>query len=321
MPRVSVIIAAYNAEQHVLGAIESVRGQTEQDFEILVVDDASTDSTAERVAALAEQDDRIRLLRRFANGGPGAARNLGLAAARGEWIALLDADDLFRPDRLERLIALSVAFQADVVSDNPLLCEAGVGKPMLPLSSLPRPSIVTGAEYVAGNMGQRNKPRVSYGFMKPIVRRAFVEAHGIRYQNLRFSEDFLIALDCLIAGARWLVTPDALYSYTIRQGSLTESYSLEDVKSLILAYRETITRIPSSQVDLRRAAQRHLASIELSLSWCSFVLAVKRRRFADALSVMIADKRNFAHISKESVVTAQRAAGRLTASLSFTSLS
>src|SRR5947209_10865373 len=108
MARVSVIIAAFDAEQHVAAAITSVQRQTEQDFEILVIDDGSVDETARIVARIAEQDGRIQLLRNGVNAGLGAARNLGLAAARGEWVAFLDADDVFEPVRLARLIALAV---------------------------------------------------------------------------------------------------------------------------------------------------------------------------------------------------------------------
>ena len=116
--RVSVIMPAYNAEQTVARAIESALAQTEPRCEVLVIDDA----TADIVARIAEQDRRVHLLRNTTNRGPAGARNDGLAVARGDWIALLDADDTFAPHRVATLKALGELHNADIVADNLLLC-------------------------------------------------------------------------------------------------------------------------------------------------------------------------------------------------------
>lgn len=96
-PRFSVIIPAYNAEAFLARAIESVLAQTWPAHEILVVDDGSTDATAEVVAKFG---DRVRYLRQD-NAGVSAARNAGAQAASGDWLAFLDADDWYYPDRLK----------------------------------------------------------------------------------------------------------------------------------------------------------------------------------------------------------------------------
>ncbi len=96
---ISVVIPAYNAAPYVARAIESVLAQTVRPTEVIVVDDASSDATAQVVERYGPP---VRLLRRAANGGPAAARNTGIAAAQGEWIALLDADDAWLPRKLER---------------------------------------------------------------------------------------------------------------------------------------------------------------------------------------------------------------------------
>jgi glycosyltransferase involved in cell wall biosynthesis len=113
-PYVSVIIPTYNRAALVTEAVASVLAQTRPDFELLVVDDASTDGTA---AALAPYAARIRLLRRESRGGVSAARNTGIKAARGEWLAFLDSDDLWRPEKLARQLAF--------LSENPalLICQ------------------------------------------------------------------------------------------------------------------------------------------------------------------------------------------------------
>lgn len=101
---VSVIIPCYNAEAYIERTIASVCAQTHADLEILVVDDGSEDATAAIVARLAEADSRICLLRQ-SNGGVAAARNLGIAYATGAYVAPLDADDVWYPEKIERQVA------------------------------------------------------------------------------------------------------------------------------------------------------------------------------------------------------------------------
>jgi glycosyltransferase involved in cell wall biosynthesis len=108
-PRVSVVIPTFNRAIWLMEALKSVREQSFQDFEIVVADDGSTDGTWERIKQLQGEDPRVRYVRQE-NRGPSAARNLGISAARGEFIALLDSDDLWLPEKLARQMA---AFDAD----------------------------------------------------------------------------------------------------------------------------------------------------------------------------------------------------------------
>ena len=99
-PRVSVVLAIHNCQEFVGDAIKSMQAQSVDDWELICVDDASTDSSAEVIEGYAAEDDRIRLVRLESNRGPSGARNAGIEAARGEFIAILDADDIATPDRL-----------------------------------------------------------------------------------------------------------------------------------------------------------------------------------------------------------------------------
>ena len=99
---VSVITPAYNCAGTIGETIESVRKQTYQNWEMLIVDDASTDHTAEVVGEYARLDPRIRLFSLEHNSGSAAARNLAIANAGGRWIAFLDSDDLWKPQKLEK---------------------------------------------------------------------------------------------------------------------------------------------------------------------------------------------------------------------------
>lgn len=95
---ISVIIPTYNRAETLKEAIDSVLGQSYREFELIIVDDGSTDQTAEMLAGC---EERVRVVRQ-ANRGVSAARNAGVAAARGEWLAFLDSDDLWKPRKLEK---------------------------------------------------------------------------------------------------------------------------------------------------------------------------------------------------------------------------
>ena len=97
-PIVSVIIAAFNAQRWINLSIESAQSQTLREIEIIVVDDGSTDDTAEMVMRIAKDDPRIHLIQQ-PNAGVGAARNAGIRLARGKFVAPLDADDLWQPEK------------------------------------------------------------------------------------------------------------------------------------------------------------------------------------------------------------------------------
>ncbi len=105
MPKVSVITPAYNAENYICKTIESVQSQTYKDWEMIIVDDCSTDYTTVLVQDYVKNDPRIKLVKASKNGGVAAARNLGLELAKGDYIAFVDSDDLWKPDKLEKQLA------------------------------------------------------------------------------------------------------------------------------------------------------------------------------------------------------------------------
>jgi glycosyltransferase involved in cell wall biosynthesis len=109
---VSVIIPSYNRGATIAAAIESALSQTLSPLEIIVVDDQSSDGTAQLVAGLPDQ--RIRLIVQPINAGGGAARNAGILAAKGEWLAFLDSDDLWQPSKLEVQLA-AIAHHQDAI--------------------------------------------------------------------------------------------------------------------------------------------------------------------------------------------------------------
>src|SRR5690625_3661748 len=103
-PLVSVITPAYNAERFIAEAIESVRKQTYTNWEMIIVNDCSTDRTVQIVESYQKKDKRIKLYHLQKNSGSGVARNKAMDEANGRFLAFLDSDDLWLPEKLERQI-------------------------------------------------------------------------------------------------------------------------------------------------------------------------------------------------------------------------
>ena len=112
---ISIIMAAYNAEKTIEYAINSVLRQTYTDFELLVVNDCSKDRTVELVRNIAAKDSRVRLISNGKNSGVSYTRKHGLEEAKGSWIAILDSDDAWEPEKLEKQIALQKRTNADLL--------------------------------------------------------------------------------------------------------------------------------------------------------------------------------------------------------------
>lgn len=279
-PLVSVLIPAHDAAADLPCALASVCAQTLGAIEAVVVDDASSDDTIAVVEAWRARDPRIRLVRTERNLGPAGARNLGLEAARGEWIALLDSDDALEPGRLARLLEVAEAAGADMIADNLRLLEPGCpdGTAMIPPELLSAPRRIDGADFLIGNLPDRAHPRVSFGFLKPVFRRSFLCERGLWYdQRLRFAEDFDFYLRCLTAGARFWLIPEAGYRYTVRPGSLTATHGADDLLRLRGVDRRLLRRAEVAADDrLRLALCRHLRSIERRLLWRWFTDALKQ---------------------------------------------
>lgn len=127
-PLVSIIMPCYNGEEFLAEAIGSVLGQTFQDFELIVVDDGSTDGSA---GILAGYGDRVRVIRQ-ANGGVSAARNVGIEAAHGEFIAFLDSDDYWEPEFLDEMVKGMADARTAIAYCGWQNVGVGEGKPFVP---------------------------------------------------------------------------------------------------------------------------------------------------------------------------------------------
>lgn len=232
---VSFVIACFNAGEYLEPAIRSALNQQGVSIEVVVVDDGSTDGSRELVAALAEEDRRITLLTTPQNAGPAAARNLGMAAVRGKWYAVLDADDLILPKRSRTLLAWADRYDADMVADN--LLPFGQGVVEAPMFSIaPRAGVrrLSLEEYF-----ERSRlfgPEAGPGYLKPMIRRQAIERIGLRYNpELRIGEDDEFVIKALNARLKYVVCDYAGYRYRRHAASISHRLSLVNLERMMAA--------------------------------------------------------------------------------------
>ena len=227
MPAVSVIMAAYNVEPYLDAAIASVRAQTWRDFELLIVDDGSTDGSLAIAERHAQADPRIRVLRK-PNGGISSARNHGLRATTAPVIALLDSDDSWLPEYLEAQLAILAAHPGvDIVTGNAWFLGGCLdGQPARP-SPDPRPAPDL-AEILADETAV---------FIMSIFRRRVYETIGGFDEALRTNEDYDFWLRAAVAGFRFHRNDRPLGCYRRRDDSLSSS-ELRMLRGLMCVYQK-----------------------------------------------------------------------------------
>lgn len=313
MPVVSVVIPAFNAEDSLAATVASAQGQSLADIEILIVDDASHDGTLALARRLAAADPRVQAIAARDNRGPAGARNLGIAHAKGDWIALLDADDAFEPGRLAALVGAARDCKADLLADNLLLeDEDGAVEAMLPPGEGASSTPLSAAQFLVGNLPDPAHPRKSYGFLKPLIRRAFLAEHALRYdEGLRFAEDFAFYLACYSAGARFYLVQQPLYRYRVRADSLTARHSTEDLRRLQQVDRLLLRdHADAAEGEFFSALKRHKRSIDQRLYWRVVIDAVKRRAWLSALGASLKGWHVFTYVWAQLAGEAWRRAGR-----------
>jgi succinoglycan biosynthesis protein ExoM len=284
IPEVSFIMAAHNVAPYIEAAIASALNQSMQSIEIIVVDDGSSDDTAKRVESIARIDSRVRLIRIPVRSGASIARNRAIAAARGNWIAVLDADDLIAPERTKALLYLAASCECDIVADNSMRFEDQTG---IKRTSILDPGPAQYAFFVGPEDLLHSNHMFSSvagtGYLKPLIRTSLLKQFGILYdETVTIGEDFLLCLDCLLKGARYCVTSQAYYYYRIRSHSTSRRINSNEIEQLLAAHRERSTAFRASPA-LSDAANRYASALDRALGLTHFVEALKRYRLKEVL--------------------------------------
>lgn len=274
---ICVVIAAFNATATIGRAVRSALAQTEVS-EVFVVDDASADETAASAKAADDGTGRLHVLSQPINQGPSAARNRAIKESKAPWLAVLDADDFFLPERMGAL--LSHATNADMVADNMWqVSEHAIdGERRSLLDPAPSsPQFIDFERFVRSNVTRRGRDRGELGFIKPIMRRSFLEANGLRYQeHMRLGEDFELYARALALGARLWLVPEQGYVSVVRENSLSGCHSTDDLAALRDCDLSLMESLPLTAAE-RSALRAHYLSIDCRYQWRLLIDAVKKR--------------------------------------------
>ena len=244
-PTVSVIIPAYNAMDYLPEAIASVREQTWSDFELLVVDDGSTDNLAEWMRGMQVKDSRLKLLSQT-NQGVSTARNLGICHSRGKYLAFLDADDLWSPTKLEQQVACLELDESIGLVDTWIWFADERGNPLF----------CGGVDYPIGKVWRRMlTDNLIFCGSSPMIRRECFEVAGLFDPDLFMAEDWHMWVR-LAAHYAFQVIPSPLVRYrqTRQNASHQGRDRLANWQNYTLAIEKTFAAVPPSLQVLKRQA-------------------------------------------------------------------
>lgn len=245
MPSISVIMPVYQAEKFLKASVESVLSQTFSDWELLLVDDGCRDNSPALCDGFAARDDRVRVIHKRKNAGVSAARNSGLEAAKGEYIAFLDSDDGFEPRTLETLWCLREQAGTDTAACAHLnLRPDGTSWPeqVLPAGVYDKAQIRE--KIVAPLLGERLAAPVFNGF----IWRYLFSAKVIRSAHIRFEgaylEDELFLMEYFCNAKCLAVTEEPLYRYFWNPASATHRYmrDFEQVFHRFMERKEAVAK-------------------------------------------------------------------------------
>jgi succinoglycan biosynthesis protein ExoO len=293
-PDVTFVIAAYNAETFLARAVQSALGQRDVSVEVVVVDDCSADGTVELARSF--PPEMVKVIALDKNRGPGGARNAGLEAASGRWIAVLDADDTVQSERLARMIRRAEAAGAQIAVDNldVIREEPGTRETMFPHAHLEGVSEITLADFIAANI--LFEGTFNYGYMKPIFERRFIEEHQLRYdEKLRIGEDYIFLASALAKGGRCVVEPEPGYDYHIRDGSISRVLEQHHVKAMFDA-DAAFLRTHHLDEAAKSAQARRTRSLEKAASFLALVQHLKDRAPLKAMGAALRDPVALTHL-------------------------
>lgn len=227
-PLISIVIPVYNVEEYLPHCIESVLRQDYHDYEVVIVDDGSTDRSPEICDEYAVSDDRIRVIHKM-NGGLGEARNTGLEAIKGDYVYFLDSDDSIRPETL----SVFVDFMARNGDFSLIASDCAEIKEPDEITALK----ISGEDEVFENIQEVQnrflKRSLIFAARSTLCNVEWMRRAKLRFKNVPFTEDILFIWECLKVAERVGYIHKTLYNYLQRPGSIMNSSKPE---KMILSY-------------------------------------------------------------------------------------
>ncbi len=246
IPKISVIIAMFNAEKYIDDALDSLLEQTFRDFEVIVVDDCSTDGSHSIVQSYAEKfGGRLKLFRLPKNSGNnGIPNNRGLALSRGQYVLFMDSDDAVTPDALEKLYDAAKIFDADVVGaeryyevPDEFWNDKNYRRQPKPV----RDFLVSKPTLISADFSERVKDCYNFRFLwniwSKLIRRDFLIENEISITN-EMANDMLLTCFLVFSAERYVLIPDTINFYRLLAGSLT--HKTDDPKKYFRRYARAL---------------------------------------------------------------------------------
>lgn len=314
-PEVTIIIPTYNSEEYIAQALKSVFAQTYHDWEIVMVDDASGDSTVE--IARSFQEPRLKIIQNTQNRGVSYGRNRAIKEARGKWIALLDSDDWYAPQRLEKLLAVAERRDVNLIADNLFLIKDNhqhhwstllqENQQVLssPIETIDAVKFVTSDRLSTID----NKPNWSLGYTKPLIERKFLLENNIWYrEDIKVGEDFILYLECLMHQAKFCIVNQPYYYYRTRDFSLSTRRPTDYLAESCKITQAFIDRelLSSTNSELLDVLSENLVIFQKKLAYHQLIDDITARKFLKAIERVINGPYVLWDLLKKSVILSKR---------------
>ena len=252
MPKVSIIVPVYNAEDAVVRCAESILGQEYRDFELLLIDDGSKDNTPAVLDGIAGQDDRVTVIHK-PNSGVSDTRNTGIDMAKGDYIQFLDADDRLTPDSTKMLVRTAEERDADLVVAE---FYRVAGEHLSRKGSISDDRVLSCREYA--EYMKQSPADYYYGVIwNKLYRRDLINQYNIRMKkDISFCEDFIFNLEYVRHCKRIAPLQLPVYYYVKTEGSLVSQNMnlrrLIDMKTTVYPYYDEFFRSILSEEEYRK---------------------------------------------------------------------
>lgn len=225
---ISIIIPVYNCEKYLNNCLDSIMKQTYRNFEVIIVDDGSTDNSSNIYRYYEENYDEVKIIKQK-NSGVSSARNKGIDSAIGEYLLFIDSDDMIKEDMLNKMYKFAIENDADIVlsgfevkgsslrsNDTNVLKKCCNGKNV---------SVITNEEVIA-RVILTDPEEVIYGYIwRNLYKANIINKNKIRFsEGIKISEDFMFLLEVLDKCKNVVITPEEFYIYSINDDSVTVKY-------------------------------------------------------------------------------------------------
>ena len=222
---ISVVIPCYNASKFIGRSVMSVLSQigipTPQ---VILVNDASTDDTGDVIRNLAAENPSVEAYDNLVNIGPGGTRNYALSKAKGDWVAILDADDAYEPTRLKRLVEMAEKHYLDVIADLPIMYDLAAGE--LSPKQLPTSTGEVSLLNFTDFLEHDERTGLDLGLLQPIFRRRLLTEGLLVYpRDIRHAEDCALYISLARSGCKFGLLREAYYLFSTRIGSVSGLFS------------------------------------------------------------------------------------------------